>query len=189
MRTRCGVAAAARNVPVREGIKMQDESWQWALRLLVAAAVLALVLPAQAQFGSRMGQGGGRSGRTTRDSQDAEHNAETGQQLADRLYELRVRLLITTQQSAAWEGFYNAFLAMQAQRGTTGTPGSDMTAQQAMDLVVSATQTRQARVQALADALKALQAQLDESQRQAADQLLPPLLLRAAGAAAAARER
>jgi hypothetical protein len=106
--------------------------------------------------------------------------------LQDRLYQARMHLLIDKDQGPAWERFYSAEMALQQGPGP-GAPDPSMTAPQAMQLARTAAENRYARTEELAEALKVLYLQLDDNQRRAADEVLPPLLMQYAAGPRAPR--
>jgi hypothetical protein len=144
-----------------------------------ATGVLALVcsLPAAAQFGSGGGMGGGRRGTRGPDATDS-RDAATPRTVpaSDALYEVRTRLLIAQDQAAAWERFYQAYMAWLAVGAGARPPADTGGALQSVEQQLSLAQNRFALTEELADAMKTLLAALTEAQQQTADDLLPRLL-------------
>lgn len=155
------------------------------LRSVVVAACLALAgTHALAQFGGGMGggtggMGGGRRGHdasaSTRSSDASATPVSRAQQTADKLYDLRMRLLITPEQALAWESFYARAMAWatEASKGRSASAAAEQSALQAVQLRLSETQNRYALMEDLADAVKKLCAQLTPEQQRTADQYLP----------------
>jgi hypothetical protein len=147
----------------------------------LALGLLLTVLCSQsyAQFGGGGMGGGGRhggAGGAPGMSQQGDTNTSPvsrQSQIADKLYGLRMRLLITTEQAGAWEAFY-----AQAMAWSTNAPRSVLasveqgTALQAMDQRLGDAQNRYALAEALSDTLKRLYAGLTPEQQRTADQYL-----------------
>ncbi|MDB5873446.1 MAG: motif family protein [Ramlibacter sp.] len=150
---------------------------------LFASGVLAVAcsIPAHAQFGSGMGGGGGMGGgrRGTR-SPEATAPKEAGPSqsisVPDALYEVRMRLLISQDEAAAWERFYQAYIAWTALAARPRTAADGGGALQSVQQQLSVAQNRFASTEDLAEALKALFASLTPPQQQMADDLVPRLL-------------
>jgi hypothetical protein len=148
--------------------------------VLLAAVALCVAATADAQTGG-MGGGmrGGGMGRGGNESRaPATEPAPAAASLQDQLYDARMRLLVTKEQSAAWERFYRDLLAFRAVAAWRG-PGELASARQAIQLQVEYARQRAALTEDLAASFAALQAQLDDRQQETADQVLPPLLLQA----------
>jgi len=115
------------------------------VRLLILALCLSsLTSSAFAQYGGGMmggRRGGGAMGMPSSrpvPSEGLPSPGSTTQMLADKLYDLRMRLLITTEQSDAWDLFYNRTMAwmgepMRAQ-GYPASPTAVQAAQQRVAL-------------------------------------------------------
>jgi hypothetical protein len=144
---------------------------------ILGAATLCAALCAHAQMGGGHGAGM-RGGGPPR---GGENSNETGDPtpavgLPDQLFQARMRLMVSKEQSAAWEGFYADCLALRAAGGMR--PPEDMaSATDAMQLQVDRAQRRDAATQKLAASFHALYEQLDANQQSTADQVLPHLLL------------
>lgn len=143
------------------------------------ALALACTFPASAQMGSRGmgGISGTGSGRGMRNAQQGDATTSTrGVSAADALYDARTRLLITQEQGAAWERFYQAYLRWTAlvavRRGAADAPG----AMQAVQDQLASAQAHLAATQELSEAVNALLPTLSDNQRQIADSLIPQLL-------------
>jgi hypothetical protein len=150
-------------------------------RVLVAGVALCLAVAATstfAQFGGGMGGGGmHRGGGSDRSSRkDASSGEAKGPSVADRLYQLRTRLLVTPEQSPAWERMYAAFMALQQPARRTVSMSEGGSALQTMQETLSQAQDRYTLTETLADSMKQLYAQLSADQRTAADDLLPALI-------------
>jgi hypothetical protein len=148
-----------------------------ARRGTLATLALCACLSAHAQFGGGgmhggMGRGGGQGRAST-------EQAPSGPTLPDQLYQARIRLLITSAQAAAWERFYGDVLALGA--GAAAQPSGDLAnASQAIQLQLAYAQRRATLTEKLAASWQALSAQLDDQQKEAADLVIPPLLVQAA---------
>ena len=146
--------------------------------LACAAFVLSACSGAHAQMGGPPGGGMGRGRPPGMAEGGREPRAlPPREDVADQLFQVNMRLLLAKEQAPAWERFRSAFVAMR--KSGPPRPGADarLDATQAMQLQLGAAQNRYARMEDLADALRALLATLDEKQRQAADEVLPRLLL------------
>ncbi|MCJ0763522.1 Spy/CpxP family protein refolding chaperone [Variovorax terrae] len=152
--------------------------------LFVAATLALCASQVLAQFSSGMGGMGGRRGRsadTSSSARPSDASAAPGsraQQTVDKLYDLRMRLLITPEQAPAWESFYARTLAWanEAANGRRTSAVAEQSALQAVQLRLSETQNRYALMEDLADAAKKLYAQLTPEQQRTADQYLPPVI-------------
>ncbi|MES2183125.1 MAG: Spy/CpxP family protein refolding chaperone [Pseudomonadota bacterium] len=144
--------------------------------LILALLLGTLAASAFAQFA---GMGGGRGGRSAQSTGGARANDSTvspesrSQQLRDRLYDLRLRLLITKEQSELWEAFYHRAWDLSGRVGFTQAPSGDQTAPEAVALRAAQAQERAAQLRALADATTQLYTVLTPDQRQIADRELP----------------
>lgn len=159
-------------------------------RLVVLAALGACTLASQAQMGGgmggmRRGGGGGGGGGAMQREGAAKDDGPT---LPDRLYELRMRLLIDPDQAAAWERFHADTLAMARPQPRSVSVPEESSALQSMQRELTLVQNRYALVENMAASLKALYAQLRPEQQQVADQLVPrllPFVMQPAGGAGA----
>ncbi len=97
-------------------------------------------------------------------------------QMVDKLYDLRIRLLITPEQSSTWDDFQAKARAWaeEAFRGRMAT--DEQSALRSMQLRLSETQNRYARMESLNDSVKKLYAILTPDQQRIADQYLPPII-------------
>jgi hypothetical protein len=157
------------------------------IRRLTFAATGALCLAlvttsASAQFGGMGGgmgggmrRGGGGADRGAR-KPDAASSEANRRSLADRLYQLRMRLLITPEQTPAWERLYAAFQALQQPTFHSAAMSDAGSTIQTMQQALSQAQDRYTLIEALSDALKPLYAQLNVEQKATADDLLPALI-------------
>ncbi|MDB5859871.1 MAG: hypothetical protein JWQ76_3560 [Ramlibacter sp.] len=147
----------------------------------LAGGVLALAcsVPADAQFSSG-GMGGGGGGRRGMRSPEAAapRDAETSHAIsvADALYEVRMRLLITQDQAPAWERFHQAYLGWSALAGRPRAVSAPAGALQSVQEQLTLAQNRFASTEDLAAAAKTLYAGLTEIQQQLADDVIPRLL-------------
>lgn len=158
-------------------------------RLVVLAALGACTLASQAQMGGGMGgmrRGGGGGAAMQREGAAKDE----GPTVPDRLYELRMRLLIDPGQAAAWERFHADSLAMARPQPRSVSVAEESSALQSMQRELTLAQNRYALVENMATSLKALYAQLRPEQQQVADQLVPrllPFVMQPAGGARGAR--
>lgn len=99
-------------------------------------------------------------------------------QMVDKLYDLRIRLLITPEQSSTWDDFQAKARAWaeEAFRGRMATATDEQSALRSMQLRLSETQNRYARMESLNDSVKKLYAILTPDQQRIADQYLPPII-------------
>jgi hypothetical protein len=149
-----------------------------ALYLLGGLLVLACAVPARAQFGGG-GTGGARRGGGMRNPDTTvsrDSNTPRGISAADALYELRMRLIISQEQSAAWEGFYAAYLSWTAQAARPRAGADSSGALQSVEQQLTAAQNGFASTEDLAQALKVLFSSLTQAQQHMADELVPRLL-------------
>lgn len=136
-----------------------------------------------AQSGGGMGSmGGGRrsqmgmpSNRSTM-GEMTPGPASLNNQVADRLYDLRMRLLITKEQTALWDAFYAKVMALTADLGHGQSSFAGQTAVQAVAQRLNQAQNRYALTEQLSDALKNLYPSLTPEQQAIADQYLPPVI-------------
>lgn len=157
-------------------------------RLVLLAALGACTLASQAQMGG--GMGGMRRGGGGAAMQREGAAKDEGPTLPDRLYELRMRLLIDPDQAAAWERFHADTLAMAKPQPRSVSVAEESSALQSMQRELTLVQNRYALVENMAASLKALYAQLRPEQQQVADQLVPrllPFVMQPAGGARGAR--
>ncbi|VTU35873.1 Spy/CpxP family protein refolding chaperone [Variovorax sp. PBL-E5] len=154
------------------------------LRQKFAFAIVLAALSGHsfAQFGGG-GMGGGRRGHSgdapaaSRSTEQASSPEMRANQIRDKLYDLRLRLLITPEQAALWDGFYNKVWDLAVKNSLAHAPAADdLTAVQALQQRVAEAQERAGRLQEIGDAAARLYAALTPDQRRVADQYLPPAL-------------
>ena len=155
-------------------------------KLLVASLLAACSATSFSQYGgSGMGSmGGGRRNRSENTSNVSNTGSATStpiariNQMVDKLYDLRMRLLITPEQSSTWDDFQAKARAWaeEAIRGRRATATDEQSALRSMQLRLSETQNRYARMESLNDSVKKLYAILTPDQQRIADQYLPPII-------------
>ena len=153
-------------------------------KLALAVVLAAIGGQASAQFGGG-GMGGGRRGgrsadapaSTGRGSGDRPASPEMrASQLRDKLYDLRLRLLITPEQAALWDSFYAKVWDLSSRTWLAHATPEDQTAVQAMQQRAAEAQERATRLQDLNEAVGRLYAALTPDQRRIADQSLAATL-------------
>lgn len=99
-------------------------------------------------------------------------------QMVDKLYDLRIRLLISPEQSSAWDDFQAKARswAEEAFRGRMATATGEQSALQSMQFRLSDAKNRYAKMESLNDSVKKLYAILTPDQQRIADQYLPPII-------------
>ena len=136
-----------------------------------------LALDSQAQFGG--GMGGGRRGKSM-DSQtgtaDANRALPSLDQISNQLLDLRMRLLITPEQSPPWEVFYARYIDFASTRPALASDYAEPSALQLMQRQLALAQSRFTLTENLVEATKNLYAQLTPEQQRIVDQQLPKLL-------------
>lgn len=153
----------------------------------ISAVLLASLSTSFAQYGGGMGGGFGRMGGGARGrSMDGTGTARSTEavslpggrinQTADRLYDLRMRIVIETQQAPAWDEFYAKAMAWAGEAWRGKSAASDQGAVQALQQRLTEAQNRYALMESLADATKKLYAVLSLDQQRIADQYLPPTI-------------
>jgi hypothetical protein len=146
-------------------------------RMTVAVALATFALFADAQMGGGMRRGrdgGSGSGAEREKAAPAQSAAE---QLSDRLYELRMRLLITPAQEPAWETFYARWVDRARAAGIAEPPDfADAPGLQAVQRQVALERGRLALTEGLYAATQNLYDRLAPDQQRTADQLLPSLI-------------
>jgi hypothetical protein len=150
-------------------------------KAFVRSVLLALVLAATAgegfaQFGG--GMGGGRRGLSNASSSrstDASSASpvSVANQAADKLYDLRTRLLITPEQGPLWEVFYARTLAVASDLARSQSAPPDLNAVQLIQWRLAVAQSRAALLDQLSTAVQSLYASLTPDQQRTADQYLP----------------
>lgn len=159
------------------------------IRQKLAWGVLLAVVSCHsfAQFGGGGGMGGGMGGGRRGRSADTPPASRANEQptnpqaqanaLRDKLYDLRLRLMITPEQTALWDAFYSKMWDIAA-KGTMSRPATteDVTAVELFQRRAADAKDRAARLQELADALDKLYAGLTPEQKHTADQALTGVL-------------
>lgn len=148
-------------------------------RFALAAALVAVSGHCFAQFGGGGGMGGGRRG-TRPDSTTSPRTGDglsTPATASGKLYDLRVQLMITPEQSQLWDRFSDAVWDMASRAGmTAAAPPDDLTALQFAQQRAMQAQDRARRTQAVSDALSKLYEAMTPEQRHTADQNLPAVI-------------
>lgn len=147
-------------------------------RTTVAIVLATFALFANAQMGGGMRRGkdfdGARGAEREKPVPPAQSNAD---QLSARLYDLRMRLLITPAQAPAWESFYARWMDRAGPRvglEPAEFPGSS--ALQTVQRQLALDRGRVALTESLYAATENLYGQLEPEQQRTADQWLPQLL-------------
>ena len=145
-------------------------------RLLILIIFAALAHNCFAQFGGSMRRSrGADTGQSTR-GVDGVRSVSPYEQINSSLYDLRIRLLITPQQSPAFDSFRNALINL----ATAGAP-LRINPEEQTALVAVQRQNEWAKNRAdiavkLFDSTSALFASLTPEQQVTADQLIPKLI-------------
>ncbi|MBB3178269.1 Spy/CpxP family protein refolding chaperone [Variovorax sp. Sphag1AA] len=152
-------------------------------RLAAAFLLITLAGSGFAQFGGGMG-GGGMGGRhgsgggsapaPRRDTSSSP--ATLASAASSRLYDLRLRLRITQEQSALWDAFQAKAWDLLVHNAVHAPGDSEATAAQAVRARADRIQTNAQQWAALADAVDRLYQSLSPEQRQTADQELLKVL-------------
>jgi hypothetical protein len=157
-------------------------------RRLRHAAVAALLLtalsgPSFAQFGGGGGMGGGRHGRSANSnpSSSTDPAADTSPegrraQLTEKLYDLRLRLLITPEQSTLWDTFSNKVFDLATRLSMGRAEAYEETAVQVVQERLAEAQARDTLLANIDLALEQLYASFTPDQQRTADQYLPPVI-------------
>ena len=116
----------------------------------------------------------GPAERNTR-SPDAPATQQPGLALSERLDQVAAQLLMSREQLGSWDRFRAAFMALQQPGGAVVASSDSATATRMLQQKLSQAQNHFTLVEALADALKSMEEQLDAQQRATADRMLPPL--------------
>jgi len=156
-------------------------------RLAWGVLLASLSCHSFAQFGGGgmgAGMGGGRRGR----SPDAASSSRQNEQamspqtqagvLRDKLYDLRLRLMITPAQAPLWDAFSGKVWDLSLKKALANKPPvtDDLTVVQLAQRRAADAGERAARLQELSDAIGRLYAGLTPDQQQIANQVLPPML-------------
>lgn len=150
--------------------------------LALALLLAGVAVDSNAQFGGgmggsgRIGRGKGADGQSGRPVENRSSTVSRQEQLSNQLFDLRMRLLITPEQTPPWEHFYASFvdLAFGTPKGSVAF--AELSALQAMQRQLSLAQNRFARTENLLEATQGLYARLSPEQQRTADQWLPKLL-------------
>lgn len=145
---------------------------------VLVCVVAAAANDARAQYGG--GMGGGRRGASGGDRPSRSADSTAAQparpSLAERLDQVAPQLMLSPAQAHSWDAFRSAFMALQRPVGGAASLADSASALRTMQQQLSQAQDHFTLVEALSDALKQLDRELDAQQRAAEDRLLPPLL-------------
>jgi hypothetical protein len=148
-------------------------------KYLALSLVLATIaFDSNAQFagggmGGRRGKSGdGQSGIT---SENRAPSVPRIQQISQLLYDVRMRLLISPEQSAAWEVFYARYFDFVIPAPLSATNFTDPSVLQAAQQQLSAAQNRYTLAENFYEAPKSLYAKLSTDRQRTADQVMPKL--------------
>ncbi|SEA21395.1 Spy/CpxP family protein refolding chaperone [Variovorax sp. YR216] len=150
----------------------------------LAAALLSITLAGSgfAQFAGGMGGGmGGRRGSggaspSTPRSDTLNNPTSLSSAASSRLYDLRLRLRITPEQSPLWDAFQTKAWDLMVHNAVRAPGDGDASAAQTVRARAERIQTSSRQWTALADAVDRLYEALSPEQRQVADQELPAVL-------------
>lgn len=155
-------------------------------RLALAAALVAVSGQGFAQFGAGgggPGMGGGRRGArpdssaASRAGEGLTTPATAAGKIRDKLYDLRLQLMVTPEQSPLWDRFSDAVWELAGRPGMTAAASSDdLNAVQFVQQRAMQAQDRAHRMQAVSDALSKLYESMTPEQRHTADQNLPAVI-------------
>ncbi|WP_432725821.1 Spy/CpxP family protein refolding chaperone [Variovorax sp. W6] len=153
-------------------------------RLALAAALVAVGGHGFAQFGGGgAGMGGGRRGArpdsttSPRNGDSLSTPATAAGKIRDKLYDLRLQLMITPEQSPLWDRFSDAVWDLAGRPGmTAAAPSDDLNAVQFAQQRAAQAQDRARRTQAVSDSLSKLYDAMTPEQRHTADQNLPAVI-------------
>lgn len=153
-------------------------------RLALAAAFVAVSGHGFAQFGGGGGgMGGGRRGArpdsstSPRSGDGLNTPATASAKVRDKLYDLRVQLMITPEQSPLWDRFSDAVWDIASRTGMAAAPpADDLSAVQLAQQRAAQAQDRARRMQAVSDSLSKLYDAMTPEQRHTADQNLPAVI-------------
>jgi Spy/CpxP family protein refolding chaperone len=154
-------------------------------RFALAATLIAFSGHSLAQLGGGMGGGGGRRGTRpdtsasprTGDSMSTPTPATAASKVRDKLYDLRLQLMIAPEQSAPWDRFSDIVWDMATHPSLAGAaPGDEQTVVQVVQQRTAQAQDKARRLQGLSDALSKLYEALTPEQRHVADQNLPAVI-------------
>ncbi|MBO9647597.1 MAG: Spy/CpxP family protein refolding chaperone [Variovorax sp.] len=152
-------------------------------RLAAAFLLITLAGSGFAQFGGGMGGGGmggrhgsGGGGAPAPRSDTSSSPTTLASAASSRLYDLRLRLRITPEQSALWDTFQAKAWDLLVHNAVHAPGNGDVTVAQAVRARADRLQTNAQQWAALADAVDRLYQSLSPEQRQAADQELLTVL-------------
>lgn len=154
-------------------------------RFALAALLVAVSGHGFAQFGGGGGGtgGGGRRGARTDNSSSQRTGdglstpATAAAKIRDKLYDLRLQLMITPEQSPQWDRFSDTVWDMASRAGmASAAPADDQTALQVAQQHAVLAADRARRAQSVSDALTKLYDALSPEQRHIADQNLPAVI-------------
>lgn len=154
-------------------------------RFALAATLLAVSGHGFAQFGGGggSGMGGGRRGSradsaaSSRNGDNLSTPATAAGKVRDKLYDLRLQLMIESAQAPLWDRFSDAVWDFVSRGGmASAAPADDQTAVQFAQQRAALALDRARRMQAVSDALSALYEALTPEQRHMADQNLPAVI-------------
>lgn len=144
----------------------------------MASLLATASLSSFAQMGGGMGGmgGGGRRGHSTQPAQSGNEPGSpstAASVLSDKLYALRLQMMLTPDQEKLWDRFSDAAWDFASQGASTAPLSGELGAAQALQQLAAREQDRATRLHTLSDALNALYATLTPEQRSVADRNLP----------------
>jgi len=153
-------------------------------RFALAAVLIAVSGHGFAQFGGGGGgMGGGRRGARSdnassqRTGDGLSTPATAAAKVRDKLYDLRLQLMVTPEQSPLWDRFSDAVWDLAGRGGlASAASADDQTAVQFAQQRATLAADRARRAQAVSDALSSLYDTLSPEQRHIADQNLPAVI-------------
>ncbi len=153
-------------------------------RFALAAVLIAVSGHGFAQFGGGgSGMGGGRRGARSdnassqRTGDGLSTPATAAAKVRDKLYDLRLQLMVTPEQSPLWDRFSDAVWDLAGRGGlASAASADDQTAVQFAQQRAVLAADRARRAQAVSDALSSLYDTLSPEQRHIADQNLPAVI-------------
>lgn len=152
-------------------------------RLAMATVLAAMACDSSAQFGGGaagfggMRRGKGADGQSARTYENQAPVSSRIDQISGKLYDLRIRLLITPEQVPAWETFYAKYFEFATTASRVSSEADGQSALQVMQRQLASAQDRFVLMENLYEASKALYSILTPEQQRMADQWLPRLLL------------
>jgi hypothetical protein len=154
-------------------------------KFALAAALIAVSGYSFAQFGGGGGMGGGGGRRGARPDTSASPRTGDGlstpstaaSKIREKLYDMRLQLMITPEQSALWDRFSDAVWDLSARGGLADAPTrDDQSVAERVQQRAAQAQDGARRMQAVSDALAKLYEALSPDQRHVADQNLASVL-------------